>query len=262
MAALRLHCDVHEGDGPYCLLVHGMLSGRAQWMRNMHALSTVCRPVVVELWGHGRSPSPAGAADYSPEAYVEQFESLRDDLGAERWFVIGQSMGAALTLRYALDRPEVVAAQVFTNSASALADEAWRTRMRATSGATADAIAAQGIEAIEAMPIHPRHAGRLPPDVHAVLVEEATRLAPLGVSMAIRHTVPGSSVRDRFAATTVPTLLVNGAKERGFAEPAAFAKSALPSLEWLDLEAGHAVNIQRAAEFDVAVCDFFRRHRP
>jgi pimeloyl-ACP methyl ester carboxylesterase len=69
---MELHCDVHEGDGPFLLLVHGSL--------------------------------------YHPDAYVAAFETLRERLGASRWLVCGQSLGATLTLRYALDHPERVRA--------------------------------------------------------------------------------------------------------------------------------------------------------
>ena len=37
-ATPRLHVDVHDGNGPYLLLVHGMLSSRVQWMPNLDAL--------------------------------------------------------------------------------------------------------------------------------------------------------------------------------------------------------------------------------
>jgi len=125
-----LHVEVHHGDGPYALLVHGILSSRAQWLPNLDAVRTVCRPVVVELWGHGRSPEPSDPEAYTPDAYVEAFDRVRRSLGVESWLIIGQSLGAALTLRYALSHPERAIAQVFTNSSSALADEVWRTRMR------------------------------------------------------------------------------------------------------------------------------------
>ena len=125
MGEYRLHREVHPGNGPFLLLVHGILSGRSLWKPNLAALSAVSHPVVVELWGHGGSPSPDEGACYRPEAYVRAFDELRAELGAERWLVCGQSFGAALTLRYALDHPERVVAQVFTNSASALGDGDW-----------------------------------------------------------------------------------------------------------------------------------------
>src|SRR5690349_10998236 len=93
----RLHRDVHEGRGPFVLLVHGMLSGRSQWRPNLAAIATVARPVVVELWGHGRSPSPQDPDLYHPDGYVREFERIRVELGIERWLVCGQSLGGSLT---------------------------------------------------------------------------------------------------------------------------------------------------------------------
>ena len=46
---MQLYYDVHDGTGPYVLLVHGFLSSRAQWRPNLAALASVMRPVVVEL---------------------------------------------------------------------------------------------------------------------------------------------------------------------------------------------------------------------
>ncbi|MGH6956575.1 MAG: alpha/beta fold hydrolase, partial [Caulobacteraceae bacterium] len=115
-----MYVEVHEGRGPHLLLVHGICSSRAQWRPNLAALAAFSRPVVVELLGHGRSESPADPAAYSVEAYIERFEALRASLGAERWAICGQSFGAGLTLNYALEHPERISAQVFTNSASGL----------------------------------------------------------------------------------------------------------------------------------------------
>ena len=87
------HYEVHPGRGPYLLLVHGVISSREQWCLNLAELAEVSRPVVVELLGHGRSPAPAELAAYHPDRYVEAFEQIRAELGAERWIALGQSLG-------------------------------------------------------------------------------------------------------------------------------------------------------------------------
>src|SRR5262249_57277461 len=91
-AVPRFHYDVHDGHGPHALLVHGALSSRSQWLSNLEALREVCRPVVVELYGHGRSPSPEEPVAYSPAGYVEEFERLRPMLGLERSLLCGYSL--------------------------------------------------------------------------------------------------------------------------------------------------------------------------
>ena len=82
---MDLNFHVH-GDRakPHLLMVHGMLSSRAQWAPNVEALSEVCAPVVIELLGHGRSPAPTEPQAYTVEAYVRRFDALRDHLGLPR----------------------------------------------------------------------------------------------------------------------------------------------------------------------------------
>ena len=117
----QLFWQDHGGSGPALLLVHGMLSSTAQWIYNIDPLKKVFRPVTVDLLGHGRSPAPANATCYQPDWYLDQFEAIRESVGVKDWFVCGQSFGATLTLRYALEMPHRVRGQIFTNSASALA---------------------------------------------------------------------------------------------------------------------------------------------
>ncbi len=252
--------EVHEGDGPFLLLVHGMLSSRAQWDANLEALSTVSRPVVVELLGHGRSPSPEDAAAYHPDAVLDAFERIRHALGAERWVLCGQSFGATLTLRYALRFPERVIAQIFTNSVSALADPKRAQRIRRDSAALADAIEREGRAALERLPIHPRRAKRLPADAQQALVRDAALLDPAGIARTMRFGVPASSLHDEVAKLRVPTLLVCGERETGFERYRRYAERTMPQLEVVALDAGHAVNIEASMGFNEAVTQFIQRH--
>ena len=90
-------------------------------MLNLSALSEICQPVTVELWGHGRSPSPENPGCYAPDNYVRQFEGIREQIGAAQWHLLGYSLGAGLTIRYAMSHPERTISHLFTNSTSALA---------------------------------------------------------------------------------------------------------------------------------------------
>lgn len=58
MKKTQLNYEVHGEKGPYLLIVHGILSCQSQWVLNLEGLQTFCRPVTVELFGHGHSPAP------------------------------------------------------------------------------------------------------------------------------------------------------------------------------------------------------------
>lgn len=257
--APRLHVDVHDGDGPYLLLVHGMLSSRAQWMLNLAAFSQYSRPVVVELWGHGRSPTPEQPHHYTPDAYVAQFERLREELGAERWLICGQSLGASLTLRYVLTHPRRAIAHVFTNTNSALAAPTDPRRI-AYWEEQIERVREHGREAIDDHPMNPLLNRKLPPELRAALTADISGMTARGYAAMMEHTQPEAPLGHRLGENTVPSLLVVGEREQGFTVLREHAERTMPRLETVGLDANHAVNINQAAGFDAAARDFFLRH--
>lgn len=255
-----VHIDVHEGRGPFLLLVHGFLSSRAQWRPNLAALASVSRPVTLELLGHGRSAAPADPEAYRVASYVERFEALRRELRAERWFVCGQSYGAGLTIRYALDHPERVIGQVFTNSMSAFAPPP---AARGWDPAQASAaLIAGGRAALEGQRNYPRPSKRLARELWEGIVKDAALLSVEGVARGIGYTVPQLSVTADLARISVPSLLVNGRQEAAFQPLRDLAAREIPGLEVADLDGGHSINVADAAGFNAAVSDFIRRWSP
>jgi pimeloyl-ACP methyl ester carboxylesterase len=256
---VQLHWHAHDGRGPPLLLVHGFLTSASQWLANLDALATVCRPVTVDLYGHGHSPSPDDPAWYTPDAYVEAFEGIRRALGVEAWFLCGYSLGAGLTLRYAFDRPESVLAHAFTNSSSGLASAAESEAWRAGANDAAARIRAGGREAIERIAVHPRHATRLSPAVYDALMADAERLDPVGVAHTIAATNPAVSVRDRLVQNRRPAALLCGRREERFLPKRDYAAQSMPLLEVIDLDVGHGVNMEDPPAFDRALTDFIAR---
>ena len=253
-----LYRDVYGDQGPHLLLVHGMLSSRAQWMYNINELASICQPVVVELIGHARSPSPEGAEFYTPAHYVAEFEAIREEVGAERWFICGQSLGAALTLRYSLDHPDRVIGQVFTNSNSALADSEWAQRVLPLMEAQSRRLESEGRAALDGHPLHPGRGRRLPQDAREALVSDYALHSVDGIAKTGLYTVPQSSVRERAGGIAVPTLLVAGEHERGFAEARRYAEETIPGIKTVALDSGHAVNLEAPAKFNDAVTGFIK----
>ena len=254
-----LHTDVHgDGNAPGLLLVHGFLSSRAQWTPNLHALAAVSTPVVVELLGHGRSHAPTKAHEYSVARYLQRLEAIRKRLGLEHWFVCGQSFGAGLTLRYAIEHPHRVLGQAFTNSLSALSmlggDAA--SRMRA-----GERIEHGGRTELQAMPAYPKPSRRLPEETSQALLADAALLSPVGVANALRATLPGLCVVDELHRLRVPGLLVNGARETKFQPLRDLASRKISALQITDVADGsHAVNLDAHAAFNAALIAFMQAH--
>ncbi|MEN5074967.1 alpha/beta hydrolase [Isoptericola cucumis] len=101
------------GDaGPPVLLLHGGMLDTAQgvWRRVAPALAVDHQVHVVDLPRHGGSRPWRGLLD---DAFYRRFlGELLDALGLERVSLVGLSLGAGVSLGYALDHPERVDAVV------------------------------------------------------------------------------------------------------------------------------------------------------
>lgn len=243
-------------------MLHGFLSSSAQWMHNIDALSRVCRPVTIDLWGHGQSAAPEAPELYLPEHYIKQLEHIRAELGAEQWFVCGYSLGAGITMRYTHQHPERVLAQLLTNSTSGFAHAKQVAQWQADAEDSAQRILDGGTRAIERIAVHPRFAKRLPADIYDALVDDAARLSPIGIAQTLRNTTPNASVREIAAENPRPALLCFGRLEKRFQPYKNWAAEHMAQLNIAELDAGHAVNMEDSAGFNKAACEFITQHTP
>ena len=261
LSDMHLNYVEHPGNGPTALLVHGVLGSRSYWDDNIPALSQVCRPVVIELWGHGSSPAPRNTDRYHPASYVEEFEHIRklvSDRGNGIW-VIGQSMGAALTLHYALAHPEKICGIVLTNSASAFSDQAtWAERTKTITHQRALDVETGGMEAMRDSWLNPGHSKRISAPVRAKLAEEFSQHSAEALVHSFRITNPQLPLGERLADISVPALLTNGTQEERF-QPLLQQALKIPSIEIVNLAASHAVNAHAPQSWNAAVLDFMAR---
>jgi pimeloyl-ACP methyl ester carboxylesterase len=254
------HVEVHEGNGPPLLLIHGIMAGRALWAANLGPLREVATPVVLELFGHGRSPVPLDQERYEVDAYVDALDEIRASLGVDRWMLFGHSLGAALTMRYALRHPQRVIAHGLSNSATALADDRWRAQIRSSVDEQARAMECATPDELRRSRINPINSRHIVPLVREELVADSALLSPLGVAHHFRSVARAESLRPRITSNQVPCLLVAGRHESAFVEPTSFAEERMPHLAVVRLDAGHSPNAEVPDAFNDVLASFVRSH--
>lgn len=256
----HLNYTVHRGQGPYMACLHGFLSSGRQWMLNVQSLAEVCTPVTIDMWGHGDSPAPVDPEMYTPQAYIGELDRIREQLGAQRWYLCGYSLGAGITIRYTHTYPDRVIAHGFTNSNSGFADPELIAQWRKDMEESAAKIVAGGERAIERIAVHPRHARRLPESVYDALVEDAAKISPIAVANTMLRTNIAASTRDIAATNPRPALLTYGKHEKRFASSKDWVVNNMADVSVVELDAGHAVNMEDAQGFNEAWKNFIRLH--
>lgn len=244
-----LSFDTHgEPTNPAIMLVHGFMSCNAQWMPNLAALGESYLLVMVELWGHGRSPTPNDPDAYSIAVYIREFERIRKSLGIGAWHLIGQSYGAGLALNYAHAHAHTCRRVVVTNSRSAFGAISDKRANRSTN------VREQDFDP-RRLPFHPVHARRIPSDVQQTMIESADAMSQPAIEF-------GGALGARLGATYLlealgsRLLITNGIFEKAFQSDLETVRARLPNLNVADIDGGHSVNIDAAAEFNRAVLAF------
>lgn len=99
-----------EGGTPL-MLVHGWGCSAFAFHENISALAAGgARVFAPDLRGHGLSDKPDDPASYGTAAMVQHIGQIADALGLKRFAIAGHSMGAALSLRFAIANPRRVSA--------------------------------------------------------------------------------------------------------------------------------------------------------
>jgi len=101
---------LESGSGPAVLMLHGSgpgTTGSGAWAATAQALGPSWHFVAPDQAGFGRTPVPAGSGG-GLRLWTGQAAGLMDALGAERYAVVGHSMGGAVALALAAARPQQV----------------------------------------------------------------------------------------------------------------------------------------------------------
>jgi pimeloyl-ACP methyl ester carboxylesterase len=99
------------------LFVHGAGGGQLTWTFQKAYFEKDFQPVLLELPGHGAS---GGEGEETVEAYADHVHAFIKELRLPRLFLVGHSMGGAITQTLALRHPEVLKAIVLVGTGARL----------------------------------------------------------------------------------------------------------------------------------------------
>jgi pimeloyl-ACP methyl ester carboxylesterase len=105
------------GQAQRVVFLHGLGGSQSTWQIVLGELADRYRVVAIDLPGHGQSDKSApDAADYSVPGIAAAIGEAVESLKLAPAIVVGHSLGGAVALQLALDRPELVTGLVLVDS--------------------------------------------------------------------------------------------------------------------------------------------------
>jgi 4,5:9,10-diseco-3-hydroxy-5,9,17-trioxoandrosta-1(10),2-diene-4-oate hydrolase len=101
--------------GSNVVLIHGIGGYMEHWIHNIQPLAEHHRVYALDLVGNGRTDKPE--ADYTMAYFAQFVHDFLETQHIERATLVGNSMGGAVTLQFALQFPDQVDKLVLVNSA-------------------------------------------------------------------------------------------------------------------------------------------------
>jgi pimeloyl-ACP methyl ester carboxylesterase len=249
---------LERGSGRPVVLIHGAAPGacsQVSWKPNLDPIARAgFRVLAFDQPGFGNSDLPA---DYSMEFRVAHARAFLDRLGLERFHLVGNSVGAYIAARLALedsrvDRLVLVSSSVLAPRGSAEADA------MATRHSQELREFSPSLESVRAMTLKTLFRPELVTDE---LVRERYEMSigpRLEAQARRRKAPPARPIVDELSRLTPKTLIFWGADDRGAAvERALPLFKLIPNAELHVFDrCGHWVQWDQAERFNRLVIDF------
>ncbi|WP_462405698.1 2-succinyl-6-hydroxy-2,4-cyclohexadiene-1-carboxylate synthase [Gracilibacillus sp. Marseille-QA3620] len=255
------------GIGEPVLLLHGFTGSGHTWDELMETYKDMYRFIAVDLLGHGKTSAPNCHERYRMEEAADDLRAILDDLGLTRVHVLGYSMGGRLALGFAVRFPEYVMSLTLESSSPGLPSAIEQEDRRKKDAALAARIAEIGVERFadewSQIPLFATQE-TLPKEIKDRVREErvSQRAAGLAGSLLGMGTGSQPSYWGELARLQMPVQLLAGELDSKFVRIAKQMAEALPFPQISIIEgAGHAIHVEKPAEFGRIVVDYLKRRK-
>lgn len=258
---VKLNYELHGDSGEPLVLVHGYTGDITDWRHQLPAFADSHRLLIVDLRGHGESEAVTDRSQYAIDHFVSDVEALVDEVGFDRYHLLGHSMGGAVVQEIALRGAGRLLSLTLHDTSDGFdkafmnpAVVAWRDYRFKTAEE-------QGMEAVAKLetPFPP------PPHMPKERLEEArVRLSKMAIDAFIgawHGLTDWQGTHGRAQDITTPTLVIYGDLDAGFlVEASKRLARAIPNAEEAVIpETGHSPQFERPALFNEALAGFLGR---
>ena len=258
---LQMYYEVDDFAEPWrehdtVLLLHGNAESGEVWYGWMPQLAAALRVVRPDMRGFGRStPMPRDHA-WSPDRIADDYVALMDQLGIDRFHVVGAKVGGTMALRFAARHPSRVQTLTVLGSPTRGADAASRYN------SWVKGIEANGVESWARETMSGRLGSEFPREGYEWWIKLMGR-TPLSTQLGFIAAVPGVDVTGDLPNIRCPTLVITTQDNPLYpVEKIKSWQTRIPRSELLVLPSrSYHVAATEAAQCARATLEFIKRQR-
>lgn len=249
----------YAGQGEVVIFLHGIGGNRRNWRDQLPTFGASFKAVAWDARGYGDSDDYEGPLNFG--SYADDVVRVLDHFGAPRGHIVGLSMGGRIAMDFAARHADRLKTLVLCDTHKGFAGFSEEKKTAFIASRKEPLLAGKEPKDI-AEPVARTLIGpNASEEAFKALVDSMSRLHKDSYIKSIEASVR-MDVRSDLGAIKVPTLVVVGSADRlTTVEMAQEIASDIPGAELVVIEdAGHLVNIEKPAEFNLVVFDFLRRH--
>ncbi len=255
----RLYYEV-AGEGQPLVLVHGFSLDTRMWDAQFELLAQHYRVIRYDLRGFGKSALPSSAS----YAHHQDLKALLDHLGIAQAYLLGLSLGGAITLEFTLAYPELTHALILVDTV--LWGFQWSAEQSAMDGAIWTRARESGVQAAKELWLdHPLFG---PARKNPAAAPRLEQIVSDYSGWHLVHSDPGRApdppAARRLDQVHVPTLVIVGERDLpDFRRIADTCKQQIANARKVILpDAGHMSNMEAADRFNETVLGFLADIEP
>lgn len=250
---------VGNEDGEPLVLLHGFTGTKETWQQFIKQAGATYHIVTIDLPGHGRTVAKERV---TMEQFVDDLHELTRYIRLYTFHLLGYSLGGRSALSYALRYPKTIQSLILESSSPGLRTEEERDERIAADKKLAEMIVNKGLQYFvaywEDIPLFATQK-RLDEATKKAIRHERLSQSEAGLAQSLLGMGTGAqpSWWEDVKAITFPLLLIVGALDEKFIDiNEKIAEKVQTSKLHVVADAGHAVHIEKNAEFAQVVLDY------
>ena len=258
---VNLNYEVN-GQGKAIVILHGYTSSSQEWANQVSVLSPRYMAVTLDHRGHGKSAAPSREEDYSMPIFADDVFKLLKMLNIDKCCLVGHSLGGFISLEFALDHPDMLAALVLVDTSSG---EFERVPNYAELRQKLDELArSQGMEAAFEYDAanNPQRIERFQkhPEMREITRRKMLRTSVDGYIYVAKAMGKWQPVTHRLSEIKVPTLIYWGDEDTPFTNAALILQGGIAGSELVTVKGvGHAPHEETPEVFNDSFLKFLER---